>query len=89
MKKVIFEPILYLSLLYCQTKAAPPNLHSISRIETFAVRTMLRLGDVGKSVNAVAEDAQGLPTCHGRLLWVAHSYASGAGTERSKNKPHQ
>jgi len=50
---------------------------------------MLRLGDVGKGVNAVAVDAQGLPTCGGRLLWVTHSYASGTGTECSKNKTHQ
>ena len=36
-----------------------PNLLTFSDVETFAIRAMLRLGDVGKGVNAVGVDAQG------------------------------
>ena len=50
---------------------------------------MLRFRQVGKGVNAIGVDAQGLPVCRSCLLRVAHSYAPSIDTERSKNKPHQ
>lgn len=65
MKKVTFESIVYLSILGSQLKIIHPDLLTVSRIETFAVRAMLRLGDVGKGVNAIAVDAQGLPVRRG------------------------
>lgn len=89
MKKVTFESIVYLSILGSQLKIIHPDLLTVSRIETFAVRAMLRLGDVGKGVNAIAVDAQGLPVRRGWLLRVAHSYTPGINTERSKKKSHQ
>lgn len=61
MSKGTFKSTVYLSILCSQLKTIPPDLLTISRIETFAVRAILRPGDVGKHVNAVAVDAQGLP----------------------------
>lgn len=50
---------------------------------------MFRFCPVGEDINFIGVDAQGLPVRRGRLLRVAHSYVSGAGTERSKNKSRQ
>ena len=82
MKKVTFESIVYPSILCSHLKTIPQDLLTVSRIETFAVRAMLRLGDVGKGVNAIAVDAQGLPVRRGCLFRVAHGYTPCAGAER-------
>ena len=43
----------------------PPNLLVVGRVKALAVRAVLRPGDVGKGVNAVAVYAQGLPVRRG------------------------
>lgn len=41
------------------------NLPTFDRVETFAIWTMFRLRDVGKGVNTVGIDTQGLPVRRG------------------------
>ena len=42
-----------------------PNLLTFSDVKTFAIWAMLRLGEVGKGVNAVGVDAQGATILRG------------------------
>ena len=66
---------LYLTLYL---NKSPEPLLAVSRIEGPAIWAVLRPCDVGKGVDAVGIDAQGLPVFSSRLFRVIHRYTSSA-----------